>query len=215
MMNSVHHLSEPKIAMANHSEQRKCPQISAVLLTYSKCCLTHLFYRTFRKRKKKNINFVLYFPYFHNILFAIRSYHLTRIFVYETSLGKAYLIRSWFSWMLSPALIASVKQVRLRNLLQIKRTMNSVTVFLVMILWCSCTMGSTIISMDTFYDENTIDSTENDMSIDNLMSANGETNILESVYAMQSIGKSHRFYFTQGERKEGKRVHMLNRFSIA
>lgn len=67
-------------------------------------------------------------------------------------------------------------------------------------------MCATIISLDTFYDDNSIDSTANDMSIVNLNPANGESNILESVYAIQSIGKSHRFYFTQGERKEGNQT---------
>lgn len=43
----------------------------------------------------------------------------------------------------------------------------------------------------------------NDMSIDNFYPVNIPSNILESVYVRQSLDKSHRFYFTQGERKEG------------
>lgn len=75
----------------------------------------------------------------------------------------------------------------------------------VVILLCSFAMCTTIISLDTF-DDNAIDSEGNDMSIENLIVANGVSNILETVYASQSIGKSHRFYFTQGERKDGKQI---------
>lgn len=83
--------------------------------------------------------------------------------------------------------------------------MNSIKVLVVSILMCSFAMCATIISMDTFYD-NSIDSMENDMSIDDLYSFDGVSNILETVYVSQSYGKSHRFYFTQGERKDGKQI---------
>lgn len=83
--------------------------------------------------------------------------------------------------------------------------MNSVEVLLASVLMFSVAMCASIISFDTFADDNSIDSSENDMSIDNLNSIDGGvSNILETMYAIQSFGKSHRFYFTQGERKDGK-----------
>lgn len=40
------------------------------------------------------------------------------------------------------------------------------------------------------------------MTSDHLNGNYGQNNILETVYAKQSVGKSHRFYFTAGERQE-------------
>lgn len=45
--------------------------------------------------------------------------------------------------------------------------------------------------------------TNDDMSIDNFYPVKIPSNILETVYVHQSLGKSHRFYFTRGERKDG------------
>lgn len=81
--------------------------------------------------------------------------------------------------------------------------MISIKVFVVSILLCSLAMCSSIISLDTYYDNSIDSSMANDMSIDNVYSVDGMSNILETMYVRQSLGKSHRFYFTQGERKEG------------
>lgn len=83
--------------------------------------------------------------------------------------------------------------------------MNSIKILVVSVLMCSVAMCATIISMDT-YSDNFIDSIGNDMTMDDSYSIDGLSNILETVYVSQSFGKSHRFYFTQGERKEGNQT---------
>lgn len=85
---------------------------------------------------------------------------------------------------------------------------------MVSILLHSFAMCSTIISVDTYYDNSIDSSMANDMSIENIYSAEGMSNILETMYVRQSLGKSHRFYFTQGERKEGNRSCAILNFQL-
>lgn len=82
--------------------------------------------------------------------------------------------------------------------------MNSFEILVVPILMCGFAMCATIISMDTYYNNPVIAIEDDDMSMGDLYSFDGVSNILETVYVSQSFGKSHRFYFTQGERKDGK-----------
>lgn len=85
--------------------------------------------------------------------------------------------------------------------------MNSVEVLLVAILICSIypITCKTIISSNAYYedDDDPFNPMTNDMTIDDFNLVDRVSNLLETVYASQSFGKSHRFYFTQGERKEG------------
>lgn len=66
---------------------------------------------------------------------------------------------------------------------------------------CSFAASLSIISSNAAYQDNNID---NDKTRDNLRSNGEPSNILETIYAKQSFGKSHRFYFTTGERVVGR-----------
>lgn len=75
-------------------------------------------------------------------------------------------------------------------------TMHFVKVFFISVLMCTFATSITIISVSN-------DTSENDISMENSSSTIKGSNILETVYARQSVGKSHRFFFTVGERKDG------------
>ncbi|XP_031628198.1 uncharacterized protein LOC116343987 [Contarinia nasturtii] len=76
--------------------------------------------------------------------------------------------------------------------------MNFITFAFISILLCNFAIGLTIISSDAVYN-NFIDSTENDKNVEKF----GGNNVLETTYGKQSLGKSHRFFYTVGERVEG------------
>lgn len=76
--------------------------------------------------------------------------------------------------------------------------MNFITIAFISFLLCNFAISSIIISSDAAYN-NFIAANEDDIKVENF----GGNNILETVYAKQSFGKSHRFFFTTGERKEG------------
>lgn len=81
--------------------------------------------------------------------------------------------------------------------------MHFITFSVVSILLCNSAISYTIISSDLVND-NFIDfSDDDDMAIINSGENYGNNNILETTYASQSVGKSHRFYFTAGERQNG------------
>lgn len=44
---------------------------------------------------------------------------------------------------------------------------------------------------------------DNEISVEKLVTHNKRYNVLESMYTSQDVGKSHRFYFTAGERQDG------------
>lgn len=56
--------------------------------------------------------------------------------------------------------------------------------------------------LDTDFDF--FDSNENDFYDTNLLPYDESNDIGKTLYASQTIGRSHRFYLTAGERKEGK-----------
>lgn len=84
--------------------------------------------------------------------------------------------------------------------------MNPPKILVLSILMCGFAMSATIISLDPYNNNNPFFSMEDDVSMNDVYTVDGVSNILETVYVSQSLGKSHRFYFTQGERKEGNQI---------
>lgn len=81
--------------------------------------------------------------------------------------------------------------------------MHSITVFLASFLLCNFVTTFTIIQSDLVYNDIVDFLDNNDLSYENL-EPTANNNILETMYAKQMVGKSHRFFFTTGERKDGK-----------
>lgn len=92
-------------------------------------------------------------------------------------------------------------EFQVNNTINISITMHFITFFVVSIVMCSFATSLTIISSDVAYPDNNID---NDITNDIVRLNDKQTNILETIYAKQSYGKSHRFYFTTGERVAGR-----------
>lgn len=76
------------------------------------------------------------------------------------------------------------------------KTMHFIEILLVPVLMCTIAASISIISVGS-------DISENDISMGNSSLHDEGSNILETIYARQSFGKSHRFYFNVGERKDG------------
>lgn len=84
--------------------------------------------------------------------------------------------------------------------------MNFITIALISFLFCNFAVSITIISSNSIFDDTSIDFSESDMTSDTFSGNYGQNNLLETVYARQSVGKSHRFYFTVGERQDSNNI---------
>ncbi|XP_055297490.1 uncharacterized protein LOC129566025 [Sitodiplosis mosellana] len=80
--------------------------------------------------------------------------------------------------------------------------MHFITIALISFLLCNFAVSITIISSNSVFDD-TVDFSESDMTSENFSEDESRNNLFETVYAKQSLGKSHRFYFTVGERQNG------------
>lgn len=75
---------------------------------------------------------------------------------------------------------------------------------LVSIFFAGFVTSFTIISTGYDYEDLADLSDENDISMIVVNPYNQRENVLETMYTSESFGKGHRFYFTAGERKDGK-----------
>lgn len=75
--------------------------------------------------------------------------------------------------------------------------MHFITIFLASFLWWNLVTSVTIISSDRVYN----DLADDDVASEYLDAVN--YGVSETMYMSQKVGKSHRFFLTVGERKEG------------
>lgn len=78
--------------------------------------------------------------------------------------------------------------------------MHFITKCFVAFLLCNFAASYIIIVSDRDFN----DFADNDISMDDLNTKGSSHDVLETVYLDQKVGKSHRFFFTVGERKDGK-----------
>lgn len=81
--------------------------------------------------------------------------------------------------------------------------MHFITIFLASFLWWNAVTSVTIISSDRAYN----DLDNDDFSSEYLGTEN--FGVSQTMYVSEKVGKSHKFFFTVGERKEGNYVTNL------